>query len=97
MILLPSARADLDLIGDTIAIDSPRRAVTFVAELVHRCNVLRDFPERFPLVTRYQDQGVRRAVHGEYLIFYTIRAETVFILHVQHGRMDHENLVFPEI
>ena len=36
-ILLPSAIADLEGIGDYIARDNPRRAASYVAELRHQC------------------------------------------------------------
>ena len=97
VVILPSAMADLERVGDTISIDSPRRAATFVSALVQRCEALGEFPERFPLVPRYEARGVRRTVLGDYLIFYTVRAEAVFILHVRHGRMDLDALLFPEV
>lgn len=36
-ILLPSAIADLEGIGDYIARDNPRRAASYVADLRHQC------------------------------------------------------------
>ena len=96
VIFLPSAKAEIEKIGDYIAIESARKAVSFIAELRQRGESLRDIPERFPLMPRYETRGVRRLVHGNYLIFYAIRAETVFILHVLHGRMDYERILFPD-
>jgi len=52
--------------------------------------------ERFPLVPRFEHAGIRRRVHGNYLIFYRIGVETVDVIHVLHGAMDYEPLLFPE-
>jgi len=96
VILSADADSDLERLGDHIAADNPARAVTFIRELRSRCAALATMPERFPLVPRYQDRGVRRAVHGDYLIFYTVTAEAIVILHVLHGHMDYSTLLFPE-
>lgn len=63
------ARADLIRIGDHIAKDSPRRALSFVAELEERCRALPQMPFLYPLLPRREASGIRRAVHGSYLIF----------------------------
>lgn len=34
--------------------------------------------------------------HHHYLIFYRIQADTVQVLHVLHGAMDYERILFPE-
>ena len=90
------AERDLEAIGDRIARDNPARALTFVAELRDACLWLADFPERFPLVPRYERHQVRHRVHGNYLIFYRVAAEQVVVLHVLHGAMDYAGLLFPE-
>jgi plasmid stabilization system protein ParE len=94
--LTREAQEDLEAIGDRIARDDPGRAASFVAELRGHCEGLYPFPERFPLVPRYQPQGIRRRVHGKYLIFYRIEGEEVVVLHILHGAMDYESLLFPE-
>ena len=90
------AEADLEHIGDYIALDNPRRAMTFVAELIDRCERLADMPRAYPLVPRYQSSGVRRLPHGEYLIFYRASIDRVEIVHVLNGAQDYEALQFPE-
>lgn len=62
MIVVFSARAEADLerIGDAIARDNPSRAASFVAELAEAAQNLASMPERFPLVPRYAQAGVRR-------------------------------------
>ncbi|WP_258889806.1 type II toxin-antitoxin system RelE/ParE family toxin [Sphingomonas sp. SUN019] len=38
---------------------------------------------------RYEHQGIRRCLHGKYLIFYRIEDDAVAILHVLHGSRDY--------
>lgn len=92
MIVQISAEAerDIEAIGDYIARDSPRRALTFLRELRGKCLGLADMPERFPLVPRYEAAGVRHRVHGNYLIFYRVEPEKVVILHILHGARDYD-------
>lgn len=94
--LTPEAERDLEAIGDWIASDNPSRAESFVEELLTACLGLGEFPERFPLVPRYDRYGVRHRVHGNYLIFYRVESEKVVVLHVLHGAMDYAGLLFEE-
>ena len=94
VILTEAAYADLYHIGKTIKQDSPRRAGTFVAELYDKCHRLGDMPLAVPLVPNREDNGVRRRVHGKYLIFYRIEGETLEVLHVLHGATDYEKVLF---
>lgn len=98
MILHLSAQAERDLehIGDWIARDNPARAITFIEEIRRACIDLTDFPERFPLVARYESQGVRYRAIGNYLIFYRAELGKVVILHVIHGARDYSAILFPE-
>ena len=89
------ARQDLRDIGQYIARDNPERAASYVAELVEKCAALADGPERFPLVPRYEQHGVRRRVHGNHLIFYAVEAQDVIIVHVLHGARDYAPILFP--
>ena len=45
---------------------------------------------------RHAHLGVRRRVHGAYLIFYRIEKEAVVIIHILHGSRDYEALLFPD-
>ena len=94
--LSAEAERDLERIGDRIAQDNPERALSFLGELRAKCRGLADFPDRFPLVPRYEKHGVRHRVHGNYLIFYRARADEVVVLHVLHGAMDYAAILFPE-
>jgi toxin ParE1/3/4 len=96
LIFSAEARADLVRIGDYIARDNPLRALSFVEELEGRCKALLASPLAYPLVPRHESAGIRRAVHGDYLIFYRVEPEAVAIVHVLSGAMNVEALLFPE-
>ena len=96
VVLTAAAEADLEEIGDWIAQDNPRRAVGFVWELRQCCDGLAEHPLRYQLVERFAARGVRRRVHGNYLIFYRTDQSRVTVLRVLHGARDFEPLIFPD-
>ena len=75
-----TAEHGLNLIADTIARDSPRRALSFVRELRDKALGLADNPLAFRLIPRYERLGVRRRVHGDFLILYRIEGDQIMIL-----------------
>lgn len=93
VILTPAAERDFRAIGDFIARDNPVRAESFVDELLQRCLSLAEFPERFPLIERSARSGVRRCLHGSYLIFYRVEPELVRVLHILHGASDYHAIL----
>jgi toxin ParE1/3/4 len=96
VVITADAETDLERIGDTIAQHDPARAITFVRELRQKCQTLALAPRRFALIPRYEHTNIRRAVHGNYLIFYRINAEVVEIVHVLHGAMNFSAILFPD-
>lgn len=90
--LADEAERDLETIGDYIARDNPERALTFIRELRERCNGLGSFPNRFPLSGIPGQTGIRRAIHGNYLIFSMVLGETITMLHILHGAADYAEL-----
>ncbi len=95
VVITDAAERDLEQIGDYIAQDSPNRAETFIREFRECCEQLAELPSRHALVPRYEKTGVRRRPHGDYLIFYRIVDPTVAVLHILHGAMDYEDILFP--
>jgi len=93
--LTAEAEYDLEAIGDYIARDNPKRALSFLQELRSKCLGLADMPERFPLVPRYETVGMRRRVHKDYLIFYRVEQEKVVIIHILHGAQNYSTILFP--
>jgi toxin ParE1/3/4 len=96
VVITDEAAWDIESIGDHIAQANPLRALSFVQELRVRCEDLARFPEAFPVVPRYEVSGVRRRVHGNYLIFYRVRDDVVSVIRVLHGAMDYEPILFPD-
>ena len=96
VIVSDAAWSDMRRIGLAIAKDSRNRAAGFVEELYDRCRELSDMAYAFPLLAGRSESGVRRRVYGRYLIFYRVDDETVQILHILHGAMDYEAILFPE-
>ena len=94
--LTAASEADLEAIGDYIARDNPVRAASFVRELFRSCLDTAEMPEAWPVVSRYEHHGIRRRVHGRYLIFYRIGEMQITILHILNGAMDVEAILFPE-
>ncbi|SAK98625.1 plasmid stabilization system protein [Caballeronia temeraria] len=95
--ILPGAEAGLEAIGDYIARDNPRRALSFVWELRDKCMSLADMPLAYPLVPRYEHRGVRHRVHGSYQIFYRVtgQPERIDVIHVLHSARDIAAILFP--
>jgi len=78
------AAHDLDEIADYILKDNPPRAVSFVRELIEHFVRIAEFPEA------HSDRGdlkpgLRSAVHGNYLIFFTASQNGIEIVRVIHG------------
>ena len=83
------ALRDLEDIGDFIARDNPRRAATFVDELVDKCLDIGAFSQAYPLVERYARRGIHKRGYRRYLIFYRVIDSRVEIIHVLHGARDY--------
>jgi toxin ParE1/3/4 len=88
------ALLELEGIAEWIARDNPARAYAFVEELEQMCPDIGRQPRAYPFVDRRRARGVRRRVHGNYLIFYREGADAVQILHVIHGARDYAPIVF---
>jgi toxin ParE1/3/4 len=95
VVFTKTAEADLESIGDFIANNHPARALSFLAELRQAAQSLAEMPSAYPLVPRYERFGVRRRVHGAYLIFYRIEPDHVVVLHVLHGARNYGQLLAP--
>ena len=95
VVISDPAEADLEQIGDWIARDNPARAATFVRELRTACLGIGPRPRAYAFLAHRRADGIRRRIYGSYLIFYRITT-LVEILHVLHGALDYENILFSE-
>ena len=96
VIFSADSKRDLAEIGAYIAEDSRSRAVTFVRELRGLCDSLTDAALRFPVVRKIGAFEIRRATLGNYLIFYAVRTDGIFIVRILHAARDYERLLFPD-
>lgn len=90
------AWSDMLSIAYRIKQDSPTRASTFLDELYLRCQSLVSMPRAFPLIVGYEEKAFAAALHGKYLIFYRTSGTDIEIIHVLHGAMQYERILFGE-
>ena len=87
VIFTPQAKQDLADIADYIAIDNPRRAVTFIEELEERCIALAKAPHaprQFPQLS----PDAHILPYGNYLIIYRNLPSEVSITRIIHAARD---------
>lgn len=96
LVFSPEAEADLETIGDYIALDNPARAMIFIQRLRAACSELAEHPRRFKRLDRFRQREVRRRVHQTYLIVYEVAETHVAIVRIVHGAMD-QDVVFADI
>jgi len=83
----PKAADDLEAITGYIAEDNPRRAKSFVGELLALCAELPSMPRAFPQRPEL-GEGVRVALHKRYMIFFRELPHELRIERVLHGARD---------
>jgi toxin ParE1/3/4 len=83
----PLAQRDLESIGDYIAAENPRRAVTFVRELRAHCNSICHFPLSYPLRPDITE-NIRSSAYGNYVIYFVADDDIVLIIRILHGARD---------
>jgi toxin ParE1/3/4 len=85
VVFSPRAEADLEAIGDYVAMDNPEAATRLVRSLRERCLSLSEFPDRGAPFGK----AARALVLGNYLILYQVRSledeVLVIIAAVVHG------------
>ncbi|MHB9073683.1 MAG: type II toxin-antitoxin system RelE/ParE family toxin [Desulfobaccales bacterium] len=78
------AESNLEEMGDYIARDNPARAISFNQGIRDRCRKITASPEAAPLRPEL-GEGVRLVPFGRYLIFYTVRPESIRVERVLHS------------
>jgi plasmid stabilization system protein ParE len=86
------AKAELRKIAEWISEENPRRADSFIDELIDACERIMMYPESNAVLGTFLGHVVRRKVFGNYLIFYRVKQNQVEILHVLHGAQDYSDL-----
>lgn len=83
----PLAEADLESIGDYIAQDNPRRALSFLAELREQCGKIANAPLAYQARPELAE-NLRSCAYGHYVIFFQPDDADVLIVRVLHGAQD---------
>ncbi len=78
------AAREIRRIGEDIKRDKPRAAVTFVAQLLQRCESLANAPEGYGLKPEF-GSDVRGVTVPPYVILYRIRERDILVISVRHG------------
>jgi toxin ParE1/3/4 len=91
VVFSPRARADLDDIWLSVALDSPVAADRLVDRILASCGRLRDHPRLGPARPEIAPEA-RMLVIGAYLALYRINGEAVEIVRVTHGARQLEGL-----
>jgi toxin ParE1/3/4 len=87
--LLPQAEQDIEAIADYIAERNPRAALELIERFHQRWELLCDFPLSGPARPDLHEDA-RHLIIGNYLSLYRVKADTVEIVRVLHGRRNIE-------
>jgi addiction module RelE/StbE family toxin len=97
----PVAKSDLKEIKRYITeeLDNPHAAKNVISKILQRIKTLQDFPEiGSPLSSIIEiETPYRFLVCGNYLAFYRVEKNTVFVDRVLYGRRDYIKILFPDI
>ncbi|MDR2870456.1 MAG: type II toxin-antitoxin system RelE/ParE family toxin [Deferribacteraceae bacterium] len=93
---------DLDEISDYISeiLQNPPAALNTVRKIQHTINKLADFPRIGTLlsdVDDIMDSDYRFLVCANYLAFYRVAKERVYIDRIMYGRRDYVTILFPNL
>lgn len=81
---------DLQGIKAWIAPDNPARAITFIEDLRSVAARIAAMPHVFPLIPRYESQGIRRRSWQGYGILYSAHPDGIFIHRIIGPGQDHD-------
>ena len=92
---LPIAEDDLNEIIDYLCEHSFDAANAFIDELERLEESLSIFPKSVALIRnkRLRSKGYRAVVIGNYLLFYTLRNENVYIMRIIHGKRNYLSML----
>lgn len=88
-VISPLAGQDIEEIGDYIAQDNPRRALTFIAELRSQCAKIASSPKACRSRPEL-GENIRSCAYGNYVVFFQDGPKELCIVRVLHGAMDIE-------
>ena len=96
----PEARRDLDDIWDYIVADlcNPKAAQRTVSRILDAVDALADFPDSGAPLSSVADTDTdyRFLVTGNYLTFYRVQGNDVYVDRILYGRRDYLRILFGE-
>lgn len=87
LLITPLAAQDLEEIGDYIAQDNPRRAVSFINQIKAQCHKICLNPEGYRRRPELSEK-LRSCAFGRHVIFFESNPKQVLIVRVLHGARD---------
>ncbi len=97
----PAALTDLEQIGDYISqtLKSPMAALNTVGKIQDSVDLLADMPMMGAQLRSIadMDSDYRFLVSGNYLAFYRVTDDNVFIERILYGRRDYLSVLFSDI
>jgi plasmid stabilization system protein ParE len=93
VVITASAENDLIEIGEFIRPNNPKRAISFIDELLERCYSLADMPYAFQVIKRYKQLEIRRYPYRDYLIFYRVKSDRLEVIRIIRGERDYGKLL----
>jgi len=92
---LPIAEDDLNEVVDYLLEYSINAANAFIDELEKLEEQLSNFPGATALVKdkKLRSKGYRMAVIGDYLLFYTMRNESIYVMRIIHSKRNYLTLL----
>lgn len=63
------------------------------SKLYDACIGLRDFPEGFPIIQRFERFKLRKRIAGPYLIMFRTGGSEIMIIRLVHGATDYNRLL----
>lgn len=90
VVVEPPAELDITEVFLWIAEDSPINAIRWEQGLEQAIHSLEMMPERCTVAPEAAafNYTIRQLLYGHYRVLFTIRGETVHVLHVRHGARD---------
>jgi len=92
---LPIAEDDLNEIVDYLSENSIKSANAFINDLEALEERLSAFPELGALSKdkRLRSKGYRTIIIGEYLLFYTLHNERIYVMRIIHGKRNYLSML----
>lgn len=83
----PLAEQGLEQIGDYIANKSPKRAISFIAELKTQCHKICMNPEGYRIRPELSAR-MRSCAYGRYVIYFESEDQQLTVIRILHGARD---------